>query len=137
MQNKVSLDDYLIAMQAEGADVTGIARRAYRDHGGLAAKLQREHYNTLEPYEIQSYWWEALVTRYRDFDPSKGKASTFMRKCVRLLLYHRSFADCKVGSVRVPVATKDRHCEIDMEHVCAYMDTDDDDCNELVAYIIA
>jgi hypothetical protein len=104
------LHDLLIDMASVMAEERfEIAREALRYHGGLGAMMQKNFGRNLEPYEMQSILWEALLLAPDEYDPKKGAATTLLKKICRRLTEREVYARCTIGSVRVPLKSKHRY----------------------------
>lgn len=92
----MTLSDQLALLKTDKSIKTAIIR----DHYALWDKICRQ-FSTYGTDITVGYVWEAL-DYMDDYDPSKGKPSTYIAKVIRLLLYRESKNRKWVGCVAVP-----------------------------------
>ena len=112
---KVKLDSLFIAAQQSQGNhrlFESIMQLIFRLHGGLSMCFQKRYGMHLEPYEMLGYSWQALPTAIKEFDPSKGKASTCWGLVVRRITTAQRDTNIYVGAVKVGIKVRKRYQKV-------------------------
>lgn len=102
-------DMILKARTLDGDERIAQATRIIRQHGGLGGSMRKEFGTMLEPFEMTSFMWEALLSCIELWD-GKNQASTDWRYRT-MCLVRKEQKITFVGAVRVPTLAKKRFCK--------------------------